>query len=228
MTEAAQVEVINTALDALGKAQVTDLTEADLQQNAAARNLMAQLGPATRAVLTRHGWLCALSYGCIAEAQLPNDANWKYSHRYLLPAGALRVWEVRTPFFLRQIWDEIDPITFGEIGPPLRFGDEWEFATIDTDLGSQALVRSTICGTLAMSWTRICSYTAMPAPLRDAIALDAARRSAFNITGQAQMRAAMAAEAEKAVQLAISVDGTQQGGQVLAPSIPAMIRMISR
>lgn len=229
MPDTAQCAIINTALSLMGMPSVADLSEASLRQNAAATKLMANFDNSYSTVLRRHGWLCALTYVCLPAAVIAGDSNWKYPAKYLLPGGALRVWEVRDPG--PQIpFEEIDWLSFGMLGPPLIQGVAWEVNTIDAEAGaSQLVVRSSqTCG-LALSYVRRCNFSALDGHVADAVGYDVAARCAWNITGDRGVAKDLAAEAEKKVMLAISVDGTQEGGQApLAPSITSQIRAMSR
>jgi hypothetical protein len=76
---------------------------------------------------------------------------------------------------------------------------------------------------------RDCNYQALDQHVADAIAFDAAARAAYTVTADASLQAGLEKKAENKVLMAISVDGTQEGGQdPLAPSVTSLIRRISR
>lgn len=229
MSDVARVAIVNTALFQLGKPPIADLSEASLRQSAAGLMVNRALDTSRETVLRRHGWLCALTYVWLQPATIPNDRNWKYRGRYELPGGALRVWEVRTPP-LEPFFEEIDWISFGMLGPPLIEGERWEVNTIDAQGGGSRLVlRSDICHGLPVSYVRTANWSALDAHIADAIAWDAASRCAWTVTGDRGVQADLVKAAEGKVLMAISVDGTQEGGQYpVAPSITARIRLISR
>lgn len=227
MADTAQVGAINTALFQVGKAPVVDLSDNSLAQSQAAAKLMSQIEISRDKVLRRHGWLCALTYSCLAPAVIANDDNWKYCNRFLLPGGALRVWEVRLPTGGSFI-DEIDLASFGLVGQVLP-SEAWESGTIDTPQGPRMILRANHQDMLALSFTRRASWSALDTHVLDAIAFDCAARCAWNITGDRDLASDLKKEAEAQTLMAISVDSTQEGGQpALAPSNTARIRAISR
>lgn len=222
----AQVAIVNTALFQVNKAMVPDLSEASLRQNQAAAKIMQVLDVALETVLKRHGWLCALTYATLQPAVIAGDDNWKYASVYLMPAGALHVWEVRTATF-SPILTEIDWNSFE--GYPLLPQTSWEIGTIDTDDGAQLVLRANQTSELPISYVRKCSYDALDPHVADAVAFDAASRVGLTITGDKALAQALDAKAERKVLMAISTDAMQQAGQdPLAPSNVAMIRALSR
>lgn len=225
---AAEVDIYNTALGQLGKATVADLSTASLAQSGAATQLKRVANSSLETVLARHGWLCALNYDWLEPAVLANDTNWKYRTRYQLPAGALRVWEVRTPGEASFL-TEINLASFGLFGTPLIEGEAWETNRIDNGDGATLVLRTNLqCG-VAVAWVRKCSYAALDPHVADAVAFDMAARVARNVTGDEGTAKGLEAKAEQKVLLAISVDSTQQGGQApLVHQTMARIRDISR
>jgi hypothetical protein len=225
---AGQVDVLNTALGFLGKEPVPDLSDASQQQSAALVKLLRSIETSRETVLARHGWLCALTYASLAPAVIPGYSNWRYPMVFRQPAGCLRIWEVSG-------WQADEPcldVGFG-FGPASE--PRWEIATIEPAGGGAAskviLVgrnfRDLACdnGNLPISFVRTADWSALSAHVADAIAADVAWRQARSITGKEPLVSAMAQQKEAAVQMAISIDGTQTGGQPpLAGSIPARIR----
>lgn len=219
-----QVDVINTGLGFLGNEPVPDLSDASLQQSAAAVKLMRSIETSRETVLARHGWLCALSYASLAPAVIPGYTNWRYPLVFKQPQGCLRIWEVAGML--------ADEPTAG-----LGFGAEprWEIATIEPAGGgaAQKVILVGNCwsdlvgadGNLPISYVRKADWTALSPHLEDAIAADCAWRQARSITGKQADADSLARQKEAAIQLALSIDGTQTGGQPpLAGSIPARIR----
>lgn len=225
---AAEVDVYNTALGQLGKATIVDVSAATLATSGAATQLKRVASTSLETVLARHGWLCALTYGWLEPAVIASDKNWKYCTRYLLPGDALRVWEVRTPNEASFL-TEIDLVSFGLFGTPLREGEAWETNRIDDGDGARLVLRTNLdCG-VAVAWVRKCSYAALDPHVADAVAFDMAARVARNVTGDEGTAKGLEAKAEQKVLLAISVDSTQQGGQApLVHQTMARIRDISR
>jgi hypothetical protein len=218
---ASQVDAINTALGFLGKEPVADLTPASLAQSVAATKLMRSIETAKRTVLRRHGWLSALSYVTLLPSPAqPQWANFRYPSLFLLPGDCLRVWEIAGDVIAgREVPDQ---------------GTRWQVLTIQAADGTaQTAIAAASCdgdaattlSDLNVAYVRNASWASLDDNLADAIAYDAAKRQARSILGSASEAAAIAKEAEAAIAIAISVDGTQEGGQPpLAPSIPQAIR----
>lgn len=229
MSQDPKLSVVNTALLQFGKTPISDLNQAALQRSTAAQDIVNQLDDARDAILERHGWLCALSYARLDETPIADDENWRYRARYLLPAGALRIWEVAVPDFMRPFFSEIDFLTFGLVGDLRHEGEGWEWSTVDIGGASRILIRADIRRHLHVSYVRRANWAAFRRQILDAIALEAARRVAYTVSGDRGREDDLKKKVDDAVQLAISTDGTQQGGQPpIAPSIPARLRMISR
>lgn len=219
MSDVAQVNVINTALAALGKEPVADLSDASLARSGAATKLLRSIDAARETVLVRHGWLCALQYATLPPARLANATNWRYPLAFQVPGASLRVWEVAG--------DILD-------GRELGHEPRWEFGTVEADAAATKIIRvrkgfEQICcddgGCLNIAYVRLANWASLTPHVADAIGYDCARRQAYSITGDKTLAQALKADAENAVQMAISTDATQQGGQPsLAPSIPRAIR----
>lgn len=214
-----QLDVINTALGATGKEPLIDLTAPTLAGSAAAQKLMRSIEPAREAVLSRHGWLCALEYPTLAPWAPPAAyVNWRYPAAYLLPGDALRVWEVG-----------------GDCDPAAPDGSlRWEVGTFETEASARQVLRVTSswcaavadpAGNLPISYVRRANWASLPGHMADAIAYETAARQAFSITGDKGLAKDLKQQAEMSLQQAIGLDATQSGGQpALAPSIPAAIR----
>lgn len=216
MADDAQVRIVNSALFQLGNEPVVDLSDTALQASNAAVKILRVLDSARDTVLARHGWLCAMAYAQLAPSVIDGAASWKYPTSYLLPGDGLRVWEID--------------------GCPLddwhrtHWGPKWELGTIDTDMGPRQIIRACDADpALKVAYTRRCSWGALSAHVADAIAFDVAARACYSVTGDNTRASALMKYAENKALLAVSTDGTQEGGQdPLAPSIPAALRAYSR
>lgn len=207
-----RVRVVNTALTALGQDPVEDLLEASLDASMAAVKVLRVLDDARDTVLATHGFFCAMTYGTLQVSIIPDQSNWKYPYTFLLPADALAVWEI-----------EGTPLT--EFYSPAWCG-RWEIGTTD---GPRQFIRAKDSCPLNAGWTRRADWGALSVLVRDAVAYEAAYRSAVSVTGDAATMKSLEGPKKTKLTDAISKDGTQGGGDPpLAPSIPAMIRASSR
>jgi hypothetical protein len=216
MPDAAQVQIINTALGVLGQEPVAALDEASLKASLSATKLMRHIEAARDAVLARHGWTCALEYVALSPAAIGGYVNWRYPTVYYLPGAALRVWEI----------EGVSVVAGGAD----CWGPRWQRGTVEDGAGARQVIRAQSGdGDLNVAYVRRANWTALDTHVADAVAYETAARGAYSVTadqGKA-MKAGQAAEAR--ILLAISVDGTQEGGQPsLAPSIPAAIRASAR
>lgn len=229
MADAQQVLIMNKALFMLGKSPVSDLSNASLGQSAAAKKLFPQMDTSLLGVLTLHGWLDALTYVSLQPASIPNDSNWKYSAGYLLPGNFVHLWEINTPGSLYPFWSGWDDLVQFGLVPPRCNAQAWEVGTIDTSQGAQDVLRCNLDAGVCLSYVRRCSYGALGQNLQDLVSYDLARTGAYNVTGQTSLADRLDKGWDDARAKAISADGMQQGGQAaIAPSIPAMIRNMSR
>lgn len=215
MSDDARVKVVNTALGQLGQEPVADLSDTSLQGSNAAVKILRVLDDARDAVLSRHGWLCAMEYVALQPVVIAGYSNWKYPTLYQLPGDGLEVWEIE--------------------GCPLTeyystfWGGRWEVGSIDTDMGPRRVIRSRDSGGIKAAYTRRASWGALAIQVRDAIAWEAAARVCYSVTGDVNRTSQLKKEAEQKFALAVSKEGTQEGGQEpLAPSIPAALRAFSR
>lgn len=209
-----KVSIVNVALGQLGQEPVVDLSAASLAASNATVKILRVLDDARDAVLARHGFLCAMEY---AELQPSNLAgSWKYPTVYLLPGGALEVWEIGG-FPLTDYYS-----TF--------WRPRWEVGTRDTDQGPQKIIRARNADAgLNVAYTRRASWGALETLVRDAVAYEAAARAAYSVTGDVQRASQLEKRAQEKIAAAIAKEGTQEGGQEpLAPSIPAALRNYSR
>lgn len=229
MTDVAKIRAVNVALLALGKPTVTGLSEADQRLNQSAAKIARVLDTCRLNMLERHGWLCAMSYACLQPVVIPNDVNWKYSAVYALPKDYVALWDLRVPQLVPW-FAEIDWSTFGLVGPPVLNEQAWEINTLDdTTGGSMTVLRCNLCAGVAIAYTRRANWEALSPQLLDAIGWDAAQRVAYNVTGDQNQADKLSQRAERAIDLAIGKDATQEGGQnPIAPSVPERIRAISR
>ncbi len=214
MSDIAQLKVLNAALAALGNEPLADLTAASIQRSGAAQKLLRSVELSRDTVLGRHGWTCALEYTVLTPSAAP-AGSWKYPWQYLAPNGCLLVWE-------------IEGVQFN--GEATCWEPRWQVGTLDTDLGARHLIRSRDqIDSLNIAYVRTCSWGALTPHLVDAIGFELAGRCCYSINGDQGAAARLANAGEKKILLAISVEGTQEGGQApLAPSIPQMIRNYSR
>jgi hypothetical protein len=198
MSDTAQVNVLNRALYLLGQDPVADLSEGSLQGSGAATKLMRLADAAKDVVLRRHGWTCALQYVTLSPAVLAGDANWRYPTTFLLPADALRVWEVQ--------------------GLAVGCDPRWQLATIEPDGGGARIVIRAASGvggldSLNLVYVRRAGWEALDAHVRDAVAHEIAAQGCWSVTGDQARTTALEKRAEEKALMAISVDGAQEGGQ---------------
>lgn len=219
MTDAAEVKTVNTALGLLGQEPVIDLSEPSLQASIAATKLMRCIDDALDTVLRRHGWICALEYVTLSPATIDGYVNWRYPAVYLLPADALRLWEL----------EGVTP-TPGAPYDPCCWGPRWQAGTVETDSGARQVIRGMdAIAQINIAYVRRCNWSSLDVNTRDAVAYDLAARGALTVTGMQSVADKMAARAENKLMLAISVGDTQEGGQPpWMASIPAELRNRSR
>lgn len=220
MTDVAEVKIVNTALGLLGQEPVADLSEPALAASMAATKLMRHIDVARDTVLRRHGWTCALEYATLSPAILDGYVNWRYPTVYLLPANALRTWE-------------IGGITFSGAAGSLEsdcWAPRWQCGTFETDDGARQIIRAQNADeTLNIVYIRRCNWAALDSHLADGVAFDLAARGCYDVTGDVARTSQLKKDAEAKVMLAISVGDTQEGGQPpLMGSTPAAIRNSSR
>lgn len=216
MTDTAQVAAVNTALELLGQEPVTDLSDASLEASNAAVKVLRVIETARDTVLRRHGWVCALSYVTLAPAVIVEPPNWRYPTAFLLPGDGLRVWEIEGQVF--------DPCL------PGGWGVRWQVNTVETADTARTVIRAAgeLTG-LNVAYVRRANWAALDPHVRDAVAHEAAARAGYTVTGDRNVAGGIAKQAEARFQIAVSVDGTQEGGQPpAAPSIPAWLRAMSR
>lgn len=123
---ASKVEICNRALQILGEAPITSLS--DGSKAAASCNLAYD--PVRKALLRSHPWSCAIKRASLAETTAP---AWGRAHAYNLPSDFLRLhddyyednaltkdWEIEqrqiltddvSPLYIRYIYDLDDPNT---------------------------------------------------------------------------------------------------------------------
>jgi hypothetical protein len=254
MSDPIQVQLVNTALSDLGQEPVSDLTPDSLAQSNAAVKLLRVLDTARDVVLARHGWTCALEYVALQPATLPPAyQNFRYPTSYLLPADALRVWEIAGVSFNGNFncwaprWQvgtteisgspQIIIRATGLVNDGYGFGygfldsyiAGWSTAPSSSDPDAQVTGAPLNLGPLDVAYVRRAAYGALDMHVRDAIAHTAAARAAYSITGDSAKAKAMMQEAEAAVLLAVSAEGAQEGLQdAAAPSIPLLLRQYAR
>ena len=211
MATAAEVKFVNRVLHLLGQEPVADLSEEQLAQSNAALKVSRAMDEARDTVLARHGWVCALEYATLNAVQQPGYSNWRYPGLFMLPGNGLRVWEIE-----------------GESEG--RWGLRWQAGSLETGAGAKKIIRAVSTAPLNVAYVRRANWAALDPHVFDAAAHDCAARCAATVAGEEQAQVARrAALAENKVVLAVSVDGTQEGGQPpLTPSIPEQIRNLAR
>lgn len=231
MGDVAQVKAVNTALAQLGKEPVSDLSDASLQGSIAATKLLRVIDDAYETVLARHGWACTLSYATLSPMATP-PTDWVYGTAFQVPADYLRIWMIQNPFLMEMDNGLVPPDDWGlwsMLG--LVYAEErWQVGTVDVDVGAQRIIKTQdVLTSLGICYVRRANWGALDVHLRDAIAFDMAARACRSITGDAALQDKLEKKAEAKVLMAISVDGTQEGGQPpLASSIPDLLRAWSR
>ena len=250
----AKTQIVNDALQWLGNEPVTDLSAASLAQSVAATKLMRAIERSRDAVLSRHGWTCALEYVTLTPATIAGYiAPPAYPSVFLLPADALRVWAIEgnaTTSGLWQGWEprwqvgttEADgsvrlivrgaaPVTWDGLdgsGMGYTFGLGWSSAPSSTDAGVTAAVTGAL-DTLTLAYVRRADWGALDPNLADAIACDLAGRACLSITGDQSLARNLMKMAADKVSVAIGSESNQEGGQPqLAGSIPQRLRNIAR
>lgn len=215
MADAAQVAIMNTALALLGQEPVADLDEAARTGSVALTKLLRHMDTARDVVLARHGWVCALEYVTLSAAVIPGYTNWRYPTVFYLPGNALRVWEI-------------------DGCPETDWGTRWQAGTVETGAGARRIVRAASAWNggvdgLSVAYVRRANWASLDIHVADAVAHDLASRGCYAITGDKAAADRWAQRAETRAVLAVSTDGTQEGGQPgLSASIPARLRAQAR
>ncbi len=229
MTDTAQVAIVNQTLFLLGQEPVSDLNEASLQQSLAATKLMRVIDAARDVTLRRHGWTCALEYATLPPAVIGGYANWRYPSVFQLPGDAVRVWEIEGQCLGGSSWvDELGwhgAAAFDGLG-----GVRWQVGSFETGGGgSRLIIRTNSQSSLNVCYVRRASWGALDANVRDMLAYDLAARGAHSVTGNLALSQGLMKQAEEKALMAVSVDGTQEGGQPpVGYSQTAQIRNMSR
>ena len=212
----AEVDIMNTALAAIGQEPVADLSAPSLAGSIAATKLLRSIETSRSVVLRRHGWLCALEYATLAPATIAGYVNWRYPGVFLVPGASLRVWEIEGCSF--------NLLLLGGWGP------RWQVGSTEVSGAAQIIIRSAGCPpSLNIAYVRLADWAALDAHVCDAIAADLAARGCYSVTGDKAQADRLVKWAEQQVLLAISVEAAEEGGQPpLQISIPALIRRLSR
>lgn len=238
MSDRNKVKVVNKALSRLGKEPVPDLGDASLAASNAAVKLLRVIEDVRDSVLRRHGWECSLTYQTLAPAAgapvSPSGApNWRYQTAFPVPGDFLRVWEIQNPWMNLALNGLVPPDDWGMAaawpGPYLP-EERWQVNTVENDVGSTSQILTyDQLDSLNLCYVRRVGWGALDPHLRDAIAEQLAFEGCFDVTGDQARADKLEKSAEGKIQLAISVDGTQEGGQPpLATSLPGLIRNVSR
>lgn len=220
----AELSALNDALFLLGQEPVAGVADADLQGSVALVKLLRVVDQARDTALRRHGWTCALRYDVMAPASLADYSNFRYPTVFKLPGEFLRLWELEG-----QPCGSWDP-DLGWIATWSGYGPRWQMGSHEDGSGSTVKVlRTSQLDSANVVWIKRIGYGAMDAHVLDYFAHELAARGCFSITGDVQKAKELHAQAEEKALMAISVDGTQEGGQpAWAPSRTAAIRAMSR
>lgn len=210
MATAAEVKFVNRVLHLLGQEPVADLSEPSLAQSNSALKVTRAMEDARDTVLARHGWVCALEYAVLNHSLSPGYENWRYPGLYQLPGDGLRVWEIE-----------------GECAD--RWGLRWQVGSMETAEGARKIIRAQSTSPLNVAYVRRANWAALDPHVFDAVAYDCAARTCYSVAADTAMVTKLEQRAEAKAILAISVDGTQEGGQPpLTPSIPEQLRNMAR
>lgn len=177
----ALTNLINEALAHLGEDPIDDAA-AD-PAPARLRKLSAHIQPAIDAVLSRHGWLCALEYLTLSpSADVPG--NWQFAHAYVAPEGALKFWTVaRSTAWERGVF-------------------------VAADQSARKIVRAVEPGPLNVACIVRRPVHAIDRHVLDAIALEIAARAAEPINGSSERGDKLTRAATQAILSAMGVDGS--------------------
>ncbi|ODT88109.1 hypothetical protein [Phenylobacterium sp. SCN 70-31] len=182
-------EVVNAAMAHMGEPGFEDIGQDP--PSAALVKVLAQLdgrAGAERRALSRHPWLCALSYLTLAPVS-PAPTNWKWANAFLLPQTAVKVWEVDGP-----------PDLAYEIGTETVGGSE------------RSVIRANV-GSLRVSFSEVKPYEAYSADLCNYIAFLLASRAIGPLKSDYEGAARLKKDAEAAALEAMSGEAGQHGGE---------------
>lgn len=193
-----QLSILSDAMALIGQKAPQDLTPEAL--GVVGKKVYARLDDARQNVLVRSGWIDALSYDTLQPAA--DLSNWKFGTCYVLPKGALRVWEIDAlPGALR-----------------------WTAGTItDTEGATRRVVWTNGSGALNLSWVRDAKAEALGPALGKAVAHELAALTCFDVTENLARSDALIKLAAEKLAEAIGVDAMQEGGE--DPLIPDTARM---
>lgn len=162
---------------------------------------LAQWDQAVDVCLATAPWLCALESPTLDRDEAAGD--WRYPHRFTLPAGTLRVFNVEG-------------------------GDHfaWQAGTVLDEAGAvRRIIRTSHAGPLYLDLVVRRPIEALTPLLADALAWELAARLAGPIQSSEAKSEWAFKQAEKAYQRAASAEATEIGGQeVLLPSAMALAR----
>jgi hypothetical protein len=254
----AKTSIVNRVLAALNCEPVADLSDASLASSVAAVKILRVIDDARIDVLARHGWACALEYTRLPPATITNyQPSWPYPWVYLLPAGALRVWEISGERFLWEPrWQVGTTEVDGSDRLIIRVGPKWASQSLDgiswggpdgyffgegwsecpsaegtiPIVGAAPTPTPTPCaGLLPVCYVRTADWGALDPNLRTAVTWQTAAFAAYSVNGDASRAEKLAAEAEKKIADAIGAEANQEGGQIpLGGSIPLALRNYGR
>lgn len=186
-----RLELINLAFAHLGESIVTTLEDDPPSPNVS--KALAQLPQALDDVLSMRAWLCALETPLIAADTAPIGGwgDWKYAHRFTLPAATLRVWLV----------DEVAD------------GDAWTRGVAIDDAGAvRHVVRATWAGPLKARVILRRPIEALTPLLFTGLSYLLASRLAGPIQSNADRGTGLKRDAMDMIERAEGLEASEQGG----------------
>ena len=180
-----ELKIVNGALVQLGEDPVQDI-DADPAPSRLLK-IRPHLQPAIDAVLVKYGWLCALEYHSLEpSAHVPD--NWKFPFHYVLPKGALRLWEVER-------------------------ADGWERGRWKRDDGAtQSVLRAKQGGRINLSCVMRRDADGLDANVVDAVTFELAARACRSMNGSTERALELRKIADLAVASAMGSDGQDAKG----------------
>jgi hypothetical protein len=196
---ATQLSIINLAFSHLAEPLVSTLEGDPRPPNVV--KALAQWGQALETALCQAGWLCALeSRRATPDVTAPND--WRYSHRFTLPVGTLKVWNV-------------------EGGDTFA----WQAGVNEAPGGAVTrVIRAAHSGPLLVDVIMMRRPEALTPLLADALAWELAARLAGPIQSSEAKAKWAADKAATAYERAASAEATEIGGQDPVVGLGAMGR----
>lgn len=184
---ATKLDIVKLALAHLGEEGPSSLS--DDPPAPKVRKVLVQYDQALAAALSRHPWLCALEREIISREEGARG-DWKHAYVYLLPAGALRIFDVKD-------------------------GDDfaWERGTyVEPEGAVRMCIRTSRADALRVAFTRVVPPEAMTPLLADAFALELAARSAGPVDGDHPKARELMNRALEAYAAAVGSEANETGG----------------